>query len=110
MRTIPKPKTKTRLVSFLLSPEEKKIMDGLQNKIGADAAVLLRVTIRILDENAEGIKKIDAQQSRSIITAIYVSDAEKSQIDRLAKRNKCAKSDVIRFALHALHDRGLTLG
>ena len=110
MRTTPKPKTKTRLVNFLLAPEEKKDMDGLQKQIGADAAVLLRLAIRILDERAEPVEKIDVQTTRSIPTAIYVSDAEKSQIDKLAKRNKCTKSDVIRWALRALRDRGLRFG
>lgn len=109
MRTTPKPKTKTRYVNFLLSPDEKKDFDNLP-RMGADAAGLIRVSLHIMDEQAERIEKIQVQQSRRTLTSILVSNEDKALVERLAKRNKVGIADVIRYAIHALHTRGLRFG
>lgn len=109
MRTTPKPRTKTRYVNFLLSPDEKTNFDELQ-KMGADAAGLIRVAINIIDKKSEKVCKIAVQQSRRTLTAICVSDEDKEIIERIARRNKVGIADVVRYAIHALHTRGLQFG
>ena len=105
-----KPVTKVHRINFILSPAEKRDMDGLPKRIGIDTGPLVRVALRLFDERREPIEKIQAEQSRTVLTNIRFADEDAALLEKLAKRNKCTKSDVIRYALRALRDRGLRFG
>ena len=82
----------------------------MQERIGVDAGALVRLALRLIEERREPVEKLEAEQARTILTNIRFADEDAARLDRLAKRNKVGKSDVIRFALRALRDRGLRFG
>jgi hypothetical protein len=110
MKPTPRPKTRTIRVNFFVSPDELADLHDLQGKYGAEFAPLTRLALRIMDEQNEAIEKVEAQQVRSAYTAILLSPADATHLERIVKRNKCTKADVIRYAIHALHTRGLRFG
>ena len=105
-----RPHKRQSYVNFLVSPDEKANMGELMKRIGADPTGLIRVALRIIDEQGGNVDKIQAQQARTILTNIHADEADKALIERIAARNNCTKSDVIRYAIHALHTRGLRFG
>ena len=106
----PKPKTRTVRLNFFVSPSEIEDMRAMPDRYGAESTPLLRAALRIIDERREPVEQIEAEQARSVHTAILCTPTDAALVERIARRNKCAKADVIRFALRALRDRGLRFG
>lgn len=106
----PKPKTRTVRLNFFVSPGEIEDMRAMPERYGAESTPLVRTALRIIDERKEPVERIDAEQARSVHTAILCTPADAALVDRIARRNKCTKADVIRYALRALRDRGLRFG
>ena len=110
MNTKPKPVTRTIPITFFLSQAEMDTMKGLQQERGVDASNLVRLAIRIMDERNIRAEPVDSQQVRCVTTTIRFAKEDKAILARIVKRDKCKQSEVIRFALHELHTRGLQFG